>query len=571
LEPNGDAMADERAIRKLRKALDKALAKDDAERAEEALVGLAELDPRTPRWPQKRGDLLRKQGKRAEAIKCYGAAADLYADQGFLARAVAMARTVLDLDPRRIDVLERVDPQAARELHRKLRPRGVSAPIAAHAAILPDSEPPAAGHPAIVQDSDAPVMAHPAIVPDETVPTMAHPAILRDSDAPTTGVHPMVIRSDPPAQRAGAQPVPIDKLSSPAPRAPAAYGPATGEHEIPNLGTMEIELPGPPRVPNVYDAVLESVDELVIDPDAAPNETRFSNAPPRRTLEIDVSDLELSQRPPLPADPSEHPDPPNADGVSQLPLLPLFAEVPKAALQELVTGSSLEEHNEGEYVVRAGDAADSLFGIIEGSVEVIVPGQQLRLVLTEGDVFGESCLLAGEKRHADVMARGRVVTLRIPRDVLHIIIQAHPQIAEVLLELLTRRLLGNLLQASPLFQEFDAAGRRELVRLFEVRRAPRGMLMAEAGKLMDGLYINLTGSLEVTGPSGAPERHGAGSMFGQHSLVGQEPSPVNVRAMANMVVLRLPAEGFTKVAMQYPSILAHIAEHTASGVAKVST
>jgi hypothetical protein len=66
-----------------------------------------------------------------------------------------------------------------------------------------------------------------------------------------------------------------------------------------------------------------------------------------------------------------------------------------------------------------------------------------------------------------------------------------------LLELLTRRLLGNLLQSSPLFQEFDAHSRQELAQLFEIRRAPRGMVLAEIGKVMDGLYINLTGTLEV--------------------------------------------------------------------------
>jgi CRP-like cAMP-binding protein len=123
-----------------------------------------------------------------------------------------------------------------------------------------------------------------------------------------------------------------------------------------------------------------------------------------------------------------------------------------------------------------------------------------------------------------------------------------------------------------LFQEFDAAARREVVHKFEIRRVPRGTMLAETGKVMDGLYISLTGTVEVQNADGSDRtQHGPGSMFGQHSLVGDDPSPVSVRALQHMVVLRLPAAAFTKLAMQYPAILAHVAELRAEGVANVST
>jgi CRP-like cAMP-binding protein len=193
------------------------------------------------------------------------------------------------------------------------------------------------------------------------------------------------------------------------------------------------------------------------------------------------------------------------------------------------------------------------------------------LTLAEGDVFGESCLLQDEKRHADVIAAGKLVALRIPRDVLMSLLGRHPKLAEVLLELLTRRLLGNLLQSSPLFQEFDANGRRELAGLFEIRRAPAGTMLAIVGKRMDGIYISLTGTLAVNQP-GAPERIAPpGSMFGQNTLLSNEPSQVDIKARANMVVLRLPSSAFTQVAMQYPTILARLTELSTSPVVKITT
>ena len=174
--------------------------------------------------------------------------------------------------------------------------------------------------------------------------------------------------------------------------------------------------------------------------------------------------------------------------------------------------------------MRKGDAADALFGIVEGSVDVVVPGQVSKMTLAEGDVFGESCLLAGEKRHADVDRA------RSPAGAAHSAPGDQPDAGVVsapggiLLELLTRRLLGNLLAASPLFQEFDARGRQQLAQMFEIRRAPRGMMLAEAGKQMDGLYISLTGMLEVHfGDGRAPEQHEPGTMLGQAACSRRRP------------------------------------------------
>ena len=221
--------------------------------------------------------------------------------------------------------------------------------------------------------------------------------------------------------------------------------------------------------------------------------------------------------------------------------------------------------------MRRGEPADALYGIVEGSVDIVAAGLGTHTTLAEGDVFGESALLASEKRYADIVVRGHLVALKIPRKVFSVIAGRHPLLAEVLLELLTRRLLGNLLQSSPLFQEFDARGRQELAHKFEIRRAPRGTVLAAQGKAMDGLYVNLTGAIEVEYGDGRPvERHESGTMFGQNSLLTNEPSDVTVRARDNMLVLRLPSPAFHSIAMQYPGILAHVSELASSSVAKIT-
>ena len=74
-----------------------------------------------PRWSHRRGDLLQRMGRKADAVAAYERAVSLYAAKGFVARAAAMAKVILAIDPSRSDVLGRVDPEAARRLHRQNR------------------------------------------------------------------------------------------------------------------------------------------------------------------------------------------------------------------------------------------------------------------------------------------------------------------------------------------------------------------------------------------------------------------------------------------------------------------
>ena len=59
-------MAEDKTVRKLRKKLESALAKQKNDDAIALLGKLMEADPKAPRWAHKRGDLLRKAKKMTE-------------------------------------------------------------------------------------------------------------------------------------------------------------------------------------------------------------------------------------------------------------------------------------------------------------------------------------------------------------------------------------------------------------------------------------------------------------------------------------------------------------------------
>ncbi len=441
----------------LAERLDAAVRAKDHASAERLYGELEEADPNEPRWPHRHGDLLLRLGRGDDAVRAYERAVDLYAGLGFVARAAAMAKVILGVRPSRADVLERVDPEAARRLVNQER---------------------------------------------------------RTLDE--------------------IRPVPIESGVPPA-RASSAR---------------------PPSRPSLMDEAMR----LERAEDAAPDEVRFVDSDESLLIDITVEDLVGSD-----AGDASRPDRPRAEYVARLSSVPLFTDVPRAALERILRDSELVDRADGEVLLRSGEPADALYVLVEGEVEVQVPGlvpslPVASIVLGEGEVLGESCLLGDAQRGADVVARGAVRAIRLPRALLDALVAESPAVGAVLLELLTRRLLGNLVRTSELFAAFDQATRLDLARMFEVRRADAGTRLIEIGKRSDGLYVLLAGQLEVTTQKGRTIALGAGATVGERSLLSRSPASATVRAVSDCLLLRLPASRFSELAALYPPVLAHLAE-----------
>lgn len=437
--------------RVLRDKLQKALQRERYREALACYRALEGAEPDEPRWPHREGDLLKRLGRPREAIAAYERAVDLYARRGFVARAAAMAKVVMGIDPERADVLERVNPVAARQLHRSAR-----SPIAS---------------------ADA-----------------AHDL---DENAVTQ--------------------------------------------------TRRIALRALPLVP---------------DESASDDTLRFTKPPgaQRPAPDLDISVAELQDRS-LDLDLDELGESPTAEHLAQLPSMPLFAEVPRSVLARLVRESRLIDLAPGEFLIERGTTADSLFVLVEGSVQMVRPADRDVVVLSEGDVVGISCLLNQVTYQADVTARTRARALRISRLLLDQLVAEYPPLGDILLEVLGRRLVATLLRTSPMFSSFDVAARSVVATLFEVRLANQGTAILQAGKRADGLYIPMVGRLIAVGPNG--EEIGTlklGRPLGQHSMLTGLPSPLTAKAMSDVLVLRLSARRFRELVSAHPKMVAHLQE-----------
>ena len=81
--------------------------------------------------------------------------------------------------------------------------------------------------------------------------------------------------------------------------------------------------------------------------------------------------------------------------------VPFFADVGAISISDIVARLRSRNYPQGAYVVREGEAGDSMYFIVAGKVEVRIGGPVR--TLGNGDFFGEMALLDRKPRSADVV------------------------------------------------------------------------------------------------------------------------------------------------------------------------
>jgi CRP-like cAMP-binding protein len=97
-----------------------------------------------------------------------------------------------------------------------------------------------------------------------------------------------------------------------------------------------------------------------------------------------------------------------------LATFPLFDEIPKRRLRDLVRHATFAEYGPGDMVLQRGGPGDSLLVILSGSAKVL--GKPASRTLRTGDYFGELGALEGAPRSATVFAMSELHVMRVPRD-----------------------------------------------------------------------------------------------------------------------------------------------------------
>jgi CRP/FNR family cyclic AMP-dependent transcriptional regulator len=156
--------------------------------------------------------------------------------------------------------------------------------------------------------------------------------------------------------------------------------------------------------------------------------------------------------------------------VDQLRLNRLFQGVDSATIELLLRELKPEIAHPGECIMREGDAADSMFAIINGELEVLSHGgstsADVRVALLgPGDWVGEMALLGAQQpRSATVRALAPSVLLRLPTADVKRIIEDRDvaQFARIVLNI-ARELSRRLKVADRLIAQSSAAIAKQYV------------------------------------------------------------------------------------------------------------
>jgi len=99
------------------------------------------------------------------------------------------------------------------------------------------------------------------------------------------------------------------------------------------------------------------------------------------------------------------------------------------ARERLVACMIREEHPDGAYLFHEGDAADGVYLVLEGRVEIVrAAGTHEKILdsIPPGDYFGEVAVLDGFGRSTAARARGAISVAKIPRTALLEVLAAGP-------------------------------------------------------------------------------------------------------------------------------------------------
>lgn len=118
---------------------------------------------------------------------------------------------------------------------------------------------------------------------------------------------------------------------------------------------------------------------------------------------------------------------------------PLFKGGETTFLNAVIMALHPRSFAPGETVIKAGDAAEEMYLICRGTVEVSDASGKLMNRLREGDCFGEIGLLMPTARTASVKAVCQCDLLAIDRESFHRIVQDNPQFAEAIVKLAKER------------------------------------------------------------------------------------------------------------------------------------
>jgi CRP-like cAMP-binding protein len=251
----------------------------------------------------------------------------------------------------------------------------------------------------------------------------------------------------------------------------------------------------------------------------------------------------------------------------KVPPLPILSDLPPELFCDLLGTARLLTHPPGEVLLREGENAETFYMVARGKVAIYKMDNNGRRVdlaqLGDGSILGEMALLTNSPRTANVETAEESDLIEFHKNDLARMSEQSIHIEAALDRFTRERLISNLLATNPLFAPFDRKQRYELLSRFGVHEVVPGTTLVKEGSRGQGLYIILYGQVEVRKNEGGEDvllaTLGAGDVFGEISLIKDQPTTATVKALRHSTVLFLPKEYFTSLVEAIPALKEYFA------------
>lgn len=248
--------------------------------------------------------------------------------------------------------------------------------------------------------------------------------------------------------------------------------------------------------------------------------------------------------------------------------LVIFSELPDDDFTAVFNALILRRYRPGDKVIEQGQTGQSFYIVVRGTVRVsrtTDEGEEVTLAdLSDRAIFGEMALVSAQPRSATVTALDDCDLLEFDQKALEAADEQLGTVGRALAKFTSERLLKNMLATSALFRPLDREQRLDLMKRFGRHEVQPGDHLIEEGHAGRGLFVVLSGQVEVWKQDGGNKVSlatlGPGEMFGEISLVHEEVTTATVTAVGHATVLFLKREIFQRLLQAFSTIREYVEE-----------
>jgi CRP-like cAMP-binding protein len=246
---------------------------------------------------------------------------------------------------------------------------------------------------------------------------------------------------------------------------------------------------------------------------------------------------------------------PHSDAVEWIRAMRAVDHFEDMSAEKAIEFLSVAEHRTvqaGEPLIKAGELGNEFFMILAGKC-AIYRGETQRKVFGLYDYFGETALVAGGVRTADVTAISDMELLVMGREAFLDFIRGTP-VMETMRRLYESRGLGTwqLLDEHPILRDLNPTQRTRLQAHIEPCRFDNGDVLFAAGTHQSHCYLLETG--HVNYDNGRSDKHPGALIADIEAVSNGAPSSMTSTAGSTISAFRIPSNEFRDFLLAYPGL-----------------